>query len=627
MNMNMNKNTTPSLRRWFQLALVATALSACAGGNIDVAPEEPGNAYQGGPLEILSPKPGAQLEGDGSPTQPIRIRTHGLGDRPQVYVNGQPATPEPDGEFLGAIEPRFGINHVRISASNGQTGEEFAQEYDVLWAPAYLKNEKSPLSFQLDQACTLRLGQRFFDDHLPAVEDADKRTVTRDLADLLSLLLRHGNPIPRLPNPLVSAPGLTFQLTSLDLSQAQTSLDLTATGLSISVEIPDLGVGTQGAFDYNQVKLDLSGKLTASIAARVRVDFQQDPAGGMGIQVPEAELAFYKLSSRFESAEADALFELGAGLLRTTLEKQLSAVLKKTLDEALQPVVANLWQSLNRTLLSQTLSMPAIGGAPQSMRFSATIGALTLTERESLSANLGVSFGLDGPGVHPDARGVPLSSDGRESALFQTSRVQVAMRLALLNGVLQALWNAGELEMDLSDALPPEVRPMLKRVRLSSKLPPVARPPLAGNPSDLRLEVGQMEVILDYADTVDPTTDTIAVNLATGIRLDLTPEAIRIGIDEKPELHIWVLSFSGPRPHYKPEFLEDVITSLLWTQLRAKLQKALAFPLPVPSLGKLDLFDADLANLKLSLEKERAIETGRDLTVIDFALIGSLQRK
>src|SRR5690606_26427216 len=128
---------------------------------------------------------GEEVGGDGRSTFTVEGKTTRDG-KVNVLVNGIPVTVEADGSFKAEVGATFGVNHLVVSADNGED-PEVRQELDVVFGAAYAPavDANGAPAFSSPDAFVLELGQRFFDDGTTVPLDAPRPVTLPDMADVV----------------------------------------------------------------------------------------------------------------------------------------------------------------------------------------------------------------------------------------------------------------------------------------------------------------------------------------------------------------------------------------------------------------------------------------------------------
>lgn len=569
-------------------------------------------------LEVTSPQPGDQLDGDPSIAVEGSVADQ---DMVNVYINGVPAEVDPMGGFRGEVPARFGVNHLVVSATDGLTDVSEA-EMDVLWAPEYMPAvgmDGTP-RVTMDDGLRLWLGQGFFDDGMPLDPDATP-VVTRDLADVLELVVANLDVQSLVPSPVVDdPPTFTLSVSDARVADPTAELDVTEDGIDLFLRIGEISADTSGALMVDTVSLPLTGQVRAGAVAFAHLTVRKDaPDAELEVTLGDLTVGLERVEGDFVSDETDAVFLLAAGLLRTTLETVLVDALRETLDDSIPEVLRDALGAIDTALQDQQIELDSEPFPPVTIELDGRIGALSGAFRRELLATLALDVGTDVAAVHPDAPGVPIYDPRPALPFVNEGSIQLGVRLALLNGLLHALWNSGLLEVDASALLPDAVSGLVSEARLIGRMPPVLRPAREDEEDDLVLTVGQLELELTFMG--EPVR--FAVSIDAGVNLDVIANAVSIDIAEEPTLRVWTLQApSNPRL-----LTSDTVETLLldlWPDLRDSVAGGLSIDLPLPSLGDLGGLAPDLAGLTLELSMTERVRPRRGVLELEAEMLGTL---
>jgi len=575
---------------------------------------------QGSPtLVVTSPLPGAELGGDGATAIVVEGSVTDSRDV-TVYVNGAPTEVDELGAFRAEVTPRFGVNHLDISASDEITDVARVQ-MDVLWAERYAPATvgETP-TVVLPDGITLQLGQGFFDDGV-ALDTSIEPPMTNDLADVLELVLRNVDFRGFLPDPVVdSAPTLFLRVTETRIRDLDVSLDVIDGGAELFVRIGALEADTAGQLQYESTMLSLGGGLEASLSAYARLLISKDgPEAPLEASIEDLTIAIEGIEGRFDSAEANAVLRLAEGLLRTTLERELADAFGSTLLDAIPAVLTDALGSIDTALQDQTIPIDTGIFPAVTLNLDGRLASLTTQHRRWMRAPLQLTVSTDATAAHPTSRGAA-DMIALADPLFRGRPVQAGIKVGLLNGLLHTLWNSGMLDIDATTLLPEGVAGAVMRAELSGKLPPVIRPARGDEPYDLVLALGQAELLLEALGD----TTTYAMTLEAGVNANVTAGVVTLEIAEEPFVRTWIIESTSERPLIDENALRGLVLDELWPSLRDAVAGGLALELPALSIGELGEIAPALAGFELEFELADELDVREDSLVLDVSLIGRM---
>jgi hypothetical protein len=571
----------------------------------------------GEPLLVVDmPQPGQELGADGEDVITV------IGDvedarTTTVFVNGQAARVT-DGRFKAEVTPEFGVNHLTVVASDA-FGRQSRRELDVMWAAEYLPatNDEGEPSVALPRGIELYLGQGFFDDGEP-LDTSAVPLVSSDLAGILEAVVSSLDLGASLPNPLIDMPPtLTVGLTGVTLSAPEVGLELTETGAELFVRIGDVFVGTTGALQLDDTTIDLGGGIRASVVAYASLAVSKPTVDApLDVSLGDFTVAVEEANGEFDAEEANAVFALAEGTLRTLLESQIESAIGDTLASTLPSVLGDALGALDTALQNQMLTLPSPLPA-LTLTIDGRLSQIETTYRDRLLADLGLSIGVEGAAAFPESRGVPLmASAAAPPPPFGDARVGVAVQSALVNGLLHALWNGGLLDLDVSVLGGEDIAKLVKNGRLRGRMAPVVRPPHASEAYDLVFSLGQLEL----EGEILGTETTYGIEIEAGVNVDVQANTITIDVQEVPNVRAWIIASESARPLVNGEVLEGILIDTVWPALRTTLTDGLAIGLPLPAVD-LSAVAPGLgqADLELSLTEAPALEDGALLLRGDLA--------
>jgi hypothetical protein len=587
------------------------APNVCASSRIEVSPGGPG-------LAVTTPQPGAELGGDGKSTFAVegKITTEPTttGRAPNLFVNGVPTTVAPDGTFKTEVAATFGVNHLVVSADNGQDPEvrrEFDLAFGAGYAPAVDANGAP--SFASPDALVLDLGQRFFDDGTAVPLDAPHPVTLPDLTDVVTRIVAGMDIMSALPSPLIESNGVNLTVGSAKMTDVSVETNVASDGLDLFVRVGKLSLGTTGSLDLAGTAVSLNGGIDASLSAYARATVKKaSPTSPVVVEVGTFDVALETATGKFTDAQANAIFALAAGYLRTTVADMVKSALSDALLASLPEALESVFETLDTALTNTTFDIDAAPLPKVGVTLDGRLNAIDLAPSQSMRAKLSLTSKTDRPNAaHPESRGVALVDTSTSDALFASPRSQLSVRLAVLNGLLHNLWNSGLLEIPKSGAIP---------LSVSGKLPPILRLPRQGETDDLVISLGELELLPGG----DEANGRLGVLLEAGLSIELADDTLRLKLADKPTLTVWTIKAQPEQSLFKPQLVKDLLNDALWPKLRDGITSGLSIKLPLPALGSIASVAPSLTGLTLKTGLNRRVAYRNGFLVLDAKIEGAL---
>lgn len=581
------------------------------------------NVDDGSPvLEVTEPTPGAELGGGGATDYLVRGSVSDMG-MANVFVNGVRAVPDALGTFEARVPAHFGVEHLVVVASDGVLAESRV-EMDVLFAEGYAPGHiaAGDPGIELDEGAALLLGPAFFDDGVP-VDVSARPIATDDLADLAALVLSTVDVGALLPDPVVdSRPTLFLRVPDVRLGEVSVSALADDDAIELFLRIGRLEADTLGTIMVDTTSIDLTGGIEGGVAAYARVRVMRRSAvDPIVVELESMDLAIERVVGRFDSPQANALFTVATGLLRSTLEAQLQTALEGSFATAIPDLLRGLFESLDGALMGQRIPLDTGIFAPVTIAIEGSLVELTSVRGEGVTASLSFAQWIEQPSMHPTSRGVALASadPSMDLRFLRGARLSLGVRLALLNGLIHSLWDTGLLEVDATTLLPASVSSIVSEAFLHGRMTPIVRAAGLGEEHDLVLAIGQLE--LDAIYTGDPVH--YGMTLEAGLDLSLAANRLTVTIAEEPFIRVWAKDAASERA-LSSETLRGLLLTMLWPSLRTSLADGLSLELPLPPPDALAALSPELAGLALTLEQTAPVELRGDTLVIEGVLSGAL---
>ncbi len=570
-------------------------------------------------ITITKPEPGAELDADAMGMIEVAGQVTDTHGEPALFINGEPVDLTNDGTFASTVEPSFGINHIEFAASDGINPATTEQAVDVMWAFGYqAPPESARPEIDATSGLILWLGQRFVDDGVPPSVGMDGSRLTHDLADIIELVLLNIDFLSQITNPVVDTSGFTLNVNNIDIGKPTVIADITDDGIEMFIQIQDLIATTEGGLSIEGQNLNLDGDVTANFSALASLQVSKPSAGNpVQVEVGTVALAVEEANANFASAEANAIFELAQSALRTTLESLLITTIEEAFVNELPVLISDLLNGLDGALADQSLDLDIGLGTPITLNFDGGISAIETVFRNRLQADLDLTGNVDVMQAWPDSRGIALLEPMPVGTpFFESSRIQLGVKTSFANGLMHTLWNAGLLELDVTEQLPITAESAL----ISARLPPLIRPPLEGQTDDFIVQIGQLELTLALAGR----QETHGIYIETGIDFVVDNNALTVNFDDMPTIETWLISTSEDEPLLTADVLESLLLMQVYPELLSALTDGLSIPLPLPDLSGLGNVAAPLAAFELTLSTVRPVTVREGYIVLDAELNGRL---
>jgi len=579
--------------------------TACGSARIKVSP--------GAPLLVLTtPQPADELGGDGKSTFPVAGKiTTGAN---KVLVNGVDTPVAPDGTFKTDVAATFGVNHLVVSVDNGMD-PEVRREFDVAFGAGYAPavDASGAPAFSSPDALVLDLGQRFFDDGTAVPLNAPHPVTLPDMADVVTRVVAGMDIMSKLPNPLIASNGVALTVGSATMTGVTVETQLTGDGLDLFVRVGKLSLGTTGSLDLSGSPVSLNGGVDASLSAYAHATIKKaSPTAPVVVTVGTFDVALETATGKFTDPQANAIFALAAGYLRSTVEQLVKSALSDALQGSLPKALQSVFESLDTALANRSFNVDAAPLPKVALTLDGHLSELVLAPSDSMRAKLSLAVKTDhASAVHPKSRGVALIDTSTADAFFTSPRAQLSVRLAVLNGLLHNLWNSGLLEIPKSDSIP---------LSVSAQLPPIVRLPREGETDDLVVSLGELEMLPGG----DEANGRLGVLLEAGVSIQLADDTLSLKLADKPVVTVWTIEAAPGPTLFTPQLIKDTLTNALWPKLRDGITNGLSIKLPLPPLGSLGSVAPSLSGLTLQTGLNRRVAYRNGFLVLDAKLEGVL---
>jgi len=588
------------------LCLLVLASSGCGDdGSID---------NDGPPtLIITSPSPGAELTGDTD----VEVTGLALDDDPvSVTVNGEPVTVDSMGRFTATVALSFGVNHINVEASDDVFAPTSSQ-MSVLWAPSYVPtaDENGTPRLSYEDGLTVSQHSTFFDDGV--ADDTSTLPVTIDaVSDVAEVALHAMDVASLIADPVVdNPPTLVLRFTDWAMGSIAVTAQVTAVGVDVSVRIGQIDVPTAGSVNVAATALDLTGSVSGAATTTISLETRRaDNDGPVEVSlIGTPTVILDSMQSNFVDVEANAVFQLKTGPLRTSIEQEMSQVIVDALGVAVTGVVLIALD----TAPSHAVTVDQSPLPSTTLQLDGVVSLLSPQVDAGILTNVRTGLGSATQTTFPMSMGAPQIDDGASAAQFQTSAdsIQIALRQSLANGILHMAWNGGLLDFDASSLIPSGLASIVSDVRVHGALTPVIVPAPAASAYPLVIQLGQLEVQLSY----DGISERHGVAVSAGVDIHVDGAAVRlVPRTELVNLRVWrIESESEDLLNPADQDVQELVRAGLWPQLRAAFETALTLQLPLPDLSGLAGVVPDFFGLSFTAGASPAISVADGFVFID----------
>lgn len=599
--------------RWRLMSEGPITFHGCAGEPAqEVCASKTVLSDQAGPrITIEAPLPGEQLSAEDGATLELRGQVTDTHGEVQLFFHGaQPVELGPDGSFSITVEPTPGVNHLELTATDGLQPADTVSAVDILWSRGYQPGPTEGVAdLFLQDALTLHLGRRFLDDGQPLVVAEDQQEIiVQDLAGVLELLLQEVEVLSRLPDPVIDSDVVSLRLTSFRALDSTVEIRALEDGLEIFLRLGNVRLGTQGLFSLQGEEISLDGAIEATASAYIRVSLSKESREApYVVDLTSLEVALEELRPRFLDGDANAVLDFAQSALRATVEQLLLDMVVQDFAQDVPGVLADALSSLDGALSGLSLPLDTGLSAPINLELDAGVYRVTTHPGEHIEANLEAAIRTGAPSLHPESRGVGLMHWPQAQAPFLSNkRLQIGGPMALLNGILHTLWDAGLMDIPVSDVLPPEIGFLILDANVVPRLPPVIRPRRPGDlDHDMILELGQFELHAQLAQQQDVYGFLVQV----GADISLADGQLQVVISPDLTITIWVISSTGEEgARFTPDALRGAIVSQLLPLLTDLLAQSISVPLPVLEVNEITELAPGLDGLTLTPVQERPLQ-------------------
>lgn len=577
-------------------------------------------------LVIESPRPGEHFAGVDTATIPVTGTVEGALGAGAVRINGQPADVDGDGNFSLDLEPDFGINTILVEAYDGVHDEEVSEVTSAMWAPDYrAPDTEGGIDFWFDEALVLSVGQNFVDDGQPYLQPSSSEIVTRDLADILELVVEYLDFTAEIPDPVIDSSTIQLSVDEVIPDDPEIEILVTDRGLEIFGRLHALEIHTDGSLELSDEPIGLGGSVVATVSLYGAIDIEKESyAHNFETEVTDLALAVDHVEPNFDADEADAVFELADSALREDIEQIILDSLDLSFVESLPEVLEEFLDSIDDTIDDQQLVVDLGYGDPLYLDFGGQIDTFDPVWSRGLELTMAGGVSTDGLAPsYPDNPGVALfAPEAEQTPLLSEGRLQIGLGFDVLNAIYHTVWNSGMFDIEVTEILPDGLDDIIDDGHAEGLLPPVISPPDADQPHDLVIHLGQLELQLDWPDQ----SDRYGLEILVGADFVFESQEFGIDVEDDPQINLWLIETTEDQPELSVDEFQGAIETFFWPDMQEAIEETVgAFQLPAPGFDVVDDFAPGLSELELAIKLDRAASERNGFLMLDAAIEGELE--
>jgi len=526
-------------------------------------------------LEIIEPERGSALTGE-----PV-IRVHGRTDvdpRVRVFVNDLPVDVDENGEFRTEFRAEFGMNRVDILADDGVRRPATRSVREVLWAPRVIDADNQTLD--LSSIAIIRAHQRSFDSGdapEPPGDDGIQRIF--DLAGTVTALLERSEPYRLISEPQVAQENnFSLRINDAGIGQPDVAILLTDDGMEIFIRFEGMTLETSGEITVEGEVIDLAGTVELTVAGYAAARMIVDDGGRIGVHVDGVGIAVERLSGRFNDSTAQALVDTIGSIVRTALNQVANGLIDDIIRTEIPDFIELGLDDAIAPFREIDISLPASDFLPA---INLTVG-LSASRPEFFRRDR-MELILDGAFQQPDGINAPHPSpgvldfaEGSTPVWPPSEGLVLALRLSIFNALLDSVWRAGALRIDVSEQVG-DVLPQISAMSLDARLPPVLVPTAPGAPYLLELQVGEVDVFVQ--NPANPEPDHYVMSMRTGVDMAFADGQLATAVDTEPDIRFELVAAGGDVEPLASSLFETILTGQIGPLISEQMGEALTISL------------------------------------------------
>lgn len=447
-------------------------------------------------ITFTFPARGAMVQAD--PTDTLTLQgnvTDLVSSVTDFLVNGQPVTPNAQGDFSVPMDPSWGINVIEATAvDEAGNVRELAQSFEI--ASSYKRASPSrQLSGRVNDGIIAHLGQAALDDNANDVDD---------LATIARLAIQNLDVASIIPDPattynsscLFLSGRLRLYVDAVNFGTPTINITTRNGGLYLYASIPNVVVNMHTSGDVCDINVNVSGTATAQrIVVSGNLNISRSGNSSV-VSMPSANVNIVGLNINLNLPSIiDWAIDGIINLFRGAISSRLETAFRDIIRAEIPPVVEDFLDSLD---LSTGFNLPA----PLSTRLELRSG-LGMVQFDTAGGNIGMDTTLFAtPAFSPEPRGGILQEVQNLPSFSSSDPLAVALGYDLLNQAMYSAWYGGAFHIDLAQFFNGQVNNNGSMVNIEATadpmLPPVVRP--TGNAQwPVEIAIGDLGIDLDVS--------------------------------------------------------------------------------------------------------------------------------
>lgn len=445
-------------------------------------------------IDITFPARGEMVRAD--PNAPITIQGNVsdlVSSVTDFLVNGQPVTPNAQGDFTAVMSSAWGINVIEATAvDEAGNVRELAQSFEL--ASTYKRASPTrQFSGRVDDGLIAHLGQAALDDNAADIDD---------LATIARLAIQQLDVAALIPNPAT-----TYNSSCLFLSGRLRMYvddvrfgtpDITITsrngGLFLRASIPNVIVDMHTSGDVCDIPINVSGAATAN---RIVISGNLNVSRNGNVSLVSMPTATVDIQNLRINLSLPAIIDWAVdgiiNLFRNTIANRLEAAFRDIIRAEIPAVVEDFLDSIS---ISTGFDLPS----PLSTRLEARSG-LGMLQFDTAGGNIGLDTTLFAtPAFSPEPRGGILQETKTIPTFSSNRPLAVALGYDLLNQAMYSAWYGGAFQIDLAQFFSGQLDNNGQSIGVTATADPLLPPvigPSGSSTYPVQIQVGDLGIDLD----------------------------------------------------------------------------------------------------------------------------------
>ena len=434
---------------------------------------------------------------------------------------------------------------------------------------------------ELQSAASMKIGQVALDGESFDNPDGANPLRALSLTETLELLLSRVDAMGLVDEPqLLDEENANLRLVGLQPGTPQVDVLFVENGLEIFFALDGLLVELEGDATITGEAFSLDGEVSVDASAFAQITIDASAPGAFQLSIGSYGASVERINALMENETVQIVIEGAETIVGTPLRRLLAQYLDELIQEKLPGVISVGLDSIFEPL--QGIPIEVDEGGPLG---SARVDFSLTSVQPRIEPGDGLYFDLSVQMTEPeqiqaphDTPGIPAFDASASPVWPVNASFAVALRLSMLNSLLDSLWRQRLLSIDLTPEIPDSLSILISGASIDARLPPLLVPSKVGAPDELVFQLGELDLVIESPTRMEP--DVYVASIRAGFYVNFANGQLTLGLSSATtDIRFELLSAQDGRPILPPATLAGFVEDNLWPQIERNLGEVLSVDL------------------------------------------------